>query len=153
MEIKVRKSESKDVGHIAKHMRASDVHEIFASDHKTPEQALKEGMEKSIYVRTIQNSVPIAVFGICPTHILGDKATIWCLGTDDIDKMKITFLRHNKEYLDEMLSYYPRLENFVHSKNTKSIQWLRFLGATIEEAKPYGAEQELFHRFFFERKN
>ena len=151
--IKVRKSESKDIAYLAQHMRKCDVDEVWAAAHKTPEEALREGMDHSIYCRTCENGNPILMFGIVPHSICGHSASVWMLSTDDIEKIKIKFLRHNKEYLDEMLCYYSRLENFVHSKNTKSVQWLKCLGATIEEARPYGVDQELYHHFYFERKS
>ena len=90
--IKVRKSVREDVRYVADKMRTSDREEIWASNHLTPEEALKKGMDKSIYCRTIENGFPIAMFGICPQNILGNKANIWMLGTDDLNKIKVKFL-------------------------------------------------------------
>jgi hypothetical protein len=46
-------------------------------------------MKHSIFCKTIfYKGSPIAMFGIVPHDILGDAATVWMLGTDDIKKIK-----------------------------------------------------------------
>ena len=147
--IKVRKSVKSDAEYIATRMRHSDIQEIWASNHVEPLEALRKGMEHSIYCRTIENGPPIAMFGICPKDILGNSATLWMLGTDALNKIKIKFLRHNKEIINAMLDYYSYLDNYVDVRNQKSIEWLRFLGAKFDEPAPYGVEGKNFQHFYF----
>ncbi|NCB43505.1 MAG: DUF2833 domain-containing protein [Clostridia bacterium] len=148
---KVRKAKLSDVAHLAQHMRSSDVAEIWASDHKIPEEALREGLERSIFACTVENGVPIAMFGICPLSITGDTASVWLLATDDLDKLRIRFAKNSRKFVEMMLEYYPYLENMVDDRNTKSIEWLRFCGAKIDEPVPYGEEQLPFRHFSFTR--
>lgn len=149
--IRVRRSNMSDVEYMKTRLRKDDVKEIWASHHSTPEDALKRCITDSILSFTVQNGKPIAIFGICAEQVLGRRATIFMLATDDLNKITITFLRRNRKFILYLLSFYDVLENFVHADNKKSILWLKYLGATIEEAKPYGAEGELFHYFYFKR--
>jgi hypothetical protein len=149
--IKVRKSVRADVDFISTRMRKSDIDEIWASNHVEPKEALMRGLDNAIYCQTIENGTPIAMFGICPHDLLGHSATIWMLGTDSLDKIKFKFLRHSREYVDAMLDYYYYLDNYVDVRNEKSIAWLKFLGATFDEPKPYGVDGKLFQHFYFKR--
>ena len=148
---KVRKSTKQDIAYLAKNMRKSDIEEIWAADRKTPEAALREGLEQSIFACTVENGSPIAMFGICPYSITGNKASVWMLATDDIDKLKRRFARRSREFVKMMLEFYPYLENMVDDRNKRSIEWLKFCGAKIDEPVPYGAEKLPFRHFSFTR--
>lgn len=149
--IKVRTSIKSDIDAMKDRLRQTDVHEIYASHHRTPEEALTMCVEKTIFAATIENGRPAGIFGINTENILGRSATIWMLSTDDLDKIGVRFLKNSRWFVDYMLEYYPFLENYVHEKNVKSIEWLKFLGAIIEDKQPYGIDGELFHHFFFRR--
>ena len=150
--IVVRRSVRSDVEYLKSRIRWSDQNEIWASDHMYPHEALKKGLEKSIFCCTITNGNPIAMFGIVPQTLLGHKASIWMLGTDGIEKIKIKFLRTNKKFIDMMLEYYPYLYNHVDERNTVSIEWLKFCGAKVKDPKPYGVERRPFRYFYFNRR-
>ena len=150
--IRVRASVKSDVRPVAENIRLSDREEIWASNHISPEEALSKGLENSIYCRTIENGYPIAMFGICPHELLGHSASIWLLGTDSLEKIKIKFLRHCRSYIDAMLEYYGYLENYVDVRNTKSIEWLKYLGAKFDPPAPYGKEGLMFQHFSFTKE-
>jgi len=73
-------------------------------------------------------------------------------GTEDINKIKIKFLRHCKEYVSAMLEYYEYLENYVDVRNSQCIAWLKYLGAEFDKPEPYGVEGQMFQHFSFKRK-
>lgn len=149
--IRVRQPRSGDVQKISSNMREADRAEIWASNHLLPEDALRLGLEGSLYCRVIENGSPIAMFGICPVNIIGDHAVIWMLGTDGLEKIKIKFLRHCREYVETMLNYYSYLDNYVDVRNKKSIAWLEFLGAKFDDPAPHGEDGLMFQHFYFNR--
>ena len=149
--IRVRNAKKEDIEYIAQNMRQCDKDEVWASDHKTPSQAMSEGLERSIFACTVENGKPICMFGICPYTVCGDTASVWMLATDDLDKIKRTFVRYSREFIDKMLEYYPKLENMVDARNIKSVRWLKSLGAEIKDEETYGAEKMKFHYFCFKR--
>lgn len=149
--IVVRSAKMSDVDGMKNRLRESDIKEIWASHHYTPEQALKKCVD-TVFAATIENGRPIGLFGINATELLGKKATVFMLATNDLEKIEMRFLRNCRQFIDYMLEYYPYLENWVHANNKKSIAWLKFLGATVEDAKPYGIENEQFHHFYFTKE-
>jgi len=151
--ITVRNSIMADVDSLKNKIRQSDVDEIWASNNVDPEEALRRGIAESIYCCTICNGSPIGIFGIVPETILGNKAVIWMLSSEEIKKIKVKFLRTNREFIDNMLEFYPYLYNYVDARNEQSLKWLKHCGATIkDEAEPYGVEGKPFKYFHFNRK-
>lgn len=150
--IKVRNCRKSDIEYVAEKMRESDRQEIWASNHLFAGEALEKGIDKSIYCKTVVNGNPIAIFGICPQYLLGHRATIWMLGTEDLGKIKIRFLRHCREYINAMLEYYEYLDNYVDVRNAVSIAWLKFLGAKFDKPQAYGVDGELFQHFYFTKE-
>lgn len=151
-DIKVRKSSVEDVEYLKDHLRESDTQEIWASNHLTPEKALRLSLAKSIFCLTVENGAPIAMFGINPEQLLGERAVVWLLGSEGLNKIRIPFIRYSRHFISMMLEYYPYLHNYVDARNLQSIAWLKFCEATIEEAKPFGSENLPFHYFYFRRK-
>jgi hypothetical protein len=150
--IVVRKSRIQDVDYLKNHLRRSDVEEIWASHHIMAEEALKTCVEKTIFSLTIENGHPMAIFGINPETVLGEKALIWLLATDDLEKIQRRFIRHSKEFIDMMLSWYPYLYNWVDDRNKASIEWLKYCGATISAPVIHGEEQIPFRYFYFQKE-
>ena len=88
----VRDSISDDTLYLSTRLRKSDVEEIWASHHHTPKDALMLSLEKSTVCMTIlMKDKPVGMFGIVPESLLGDKAVIWLLASDDINKLRCVF--------------------------------------------------------------
>lgn len=93
------------------------------------------------------NGSPVAVIGVSPNSIITGGGTIWMLGTDGLKDAKLAVLRHSRAWTQSMLQKYGELSNYVDARNEVSIRWLKWLGFTVDEAKPYGKSQLPFHRF------
>ncbi len=138
---------------IADLMRPDDVREIWAAKKTTPRQAIITSFILSNYPKTIMiDDEPVAMFGVTGESVLSGTGTPWMLGTGEIEKISIRFLRGSKNGIKEILSGYRILENYVDARNTVSIQWLKWLGFDIMAAEPYGAFGLPFHRFYMENK-
>lgn len=151
--IKVRSSIKSDIQALKNNLKPDDIREIWSSHNHTPEEALRASIERSVFSATVENGKPIAVFGIYAENLTDYKANIWLLSTEDLGKIGRRFLRNSKYFINMMLEYYPYLENYVDARNIESIQWLKFCGAEISEAKPYGVEGLPFHHFCFRREH
>lgn len=147
--IKVRKTRRSDIDYLKDRLRQSDIEEIWASNHLTPQEALDGGWKKSLICLTIQNGHPVAMMGINPESFLGSRAVIWLLGSDDLDKISLRFVRNSRKFVDLFLDYYPYLYNYVDERNVKSIEWLKYLGAKFDNPIPFGEEGLPFRRFYF----
>ena len=151
--IEVSRSTRGDAEYIAANMCEADKEEIWASHHSTPAMAMSYSIEKTIFCLTVKiDEHPVVVFGVNGETVLGDKGIVWMLSTDEISKLKFRFVRHSRMFIDVMLGFYPLIYNHVDVRNKRSIAWLKFLGARIDTAKPFGIEQKMFHYFHFKKE-
>lgn len=143
------------VSSIAADMRQADVEEVWASNHHTPLQSLKKGWQLSDFATVVlgDDDEPLVMMGLVKRDMLTGSGIVWMLGANRALKYRKEFLRQTKPVIDEMLTICPRLCNMVHSKNRNSIQWLKWLGFTIDKPEKHGPDNELFHRFHLERLN
>ena len=137
---------------IAADMRQDDIDEVWASNHFTPLESIVKGWELSDFSTVVMgDGQPLVIIGLVKRDILSGSGVIWMLGANRALNYRREFFRQTKPIIDEMLTICPRLCNMVHSKNTVSIVWLRWLGFTIDDPIPHGPDDELFHRFHLER--
>jgi len=88
-----------------------------------------------------------AILGAAPLSVVSGLGSPWMLGTPVLDANSRILVRSTPGYIAQMLQAFPHLVNFVHAKNTTSVRWLRRLGFTVHEARPFGALGEPFHPF------
>jgi hypothetical protein len=144
----IRTPMESDVQYLKNNLRESDIEEIRASNDHTPEVALRHGLRKSSFCATaLFNGKPVCMFGMVPDAGLRSAATAWMLGTDDIEVMWLTFAKLSKKMIGVMLENIELLYNCVDAKNEKTIRWLKWCGAKIDEPTLYGVRQLPF-RFF-----
>jgi hypothetical protein len=152
-EVMIRTTVPEDVEQMKDRLREFDVNEIWASDAHTPAEALRHGIKLSAICHTaLYKGRPVAMFGVCPCALIGDKAVIWMLGTDEIDQIKKRFMRLSRSAVRFFLSVYPHLENWVDARYLKTIKWLTWLGAEFEAPAPHGPQGMPFLKFTLKRK-
>ena len=123
-------------------VRAADVAELAALG-VTPELCMREGVAQSrrSFAMFIHGQ-PAAIFG-CVEH--RTHGVPWAVVCTAAETFPIPFLRSSLRYVHSLPMF---LENAVDARNVKTIQWLRWLGFTIEAPEPMGKKGELFHRFW-----
>lgn len=126
-------------------IRDSDRQEVLASCGRDIEDVLIESlyMTGRHYVG-IKDERLVCVFGVAEQ---GDVGVPYMLGTEEIYNNKKTFLYYSKKFIELISSEYKYLVNYVDARNVKAIEWLRWLGFTIHEKKPYGIMGFDFHKF------
>lgn len=146
----IRETEHTDLMPIAFNMRQADCNEIWASSNLMPLEALEKGTKFSRPCLTAElKGKPIAMFGLVPTSPIA--ATIWFLGTPEVDSISICFGRLSKLMVLKFLKMYPSLQNYVDVRNKKSIEWLKWLGAKFSDPEPYGVMQQMFQFFTLQK--
>jgi hypothetical protein len=93
------------------------------------------------------------IFGVTGASLLSETGYPWLIGTDLIEQHAKPFLRRNRKMVGVMIERYPILKNYVDARNIKAIQWLRWLGFTINPPEPFGMYRMLFHPFEMRAKN
>ncbi len=83
----------------------------------------------------------VGIFGVCITP--EKNAVIWCLNSDDIDKVKIQWIKESKKRINEFYRKYGVLTNIIHPNNKRNYNWLKRMGAIFSLPLSNG-----FNQFF-----
>lgn len=142
--IEIRKPEKEDCYVLASNMREQDKNELEALGVK-PLDALLEGLNSNIECHTVlEDGKILAMFGL---NDVGYAIVPWMLGSYEIEKNKKFVCHWGKVVIRRWLEKYAYLSNVVHSENSVSIRWLKYLGATFE--KEIHFDKHLFIPFHF----
>lgn len=149
--ILIRKSIPSDTVFLANRLCQGDVDEIWATHHLTPKEGLEISFNRSLISLTVEsNEEIICMLGICPDNLIDTKAMIWMVASTNFKKIGIPFLWKSRDFVTAFLQSYKKLYNYVDARHSDSLRWLKFIGAKIEEPKPYGIDGLPFHYFSFE---
>jgi len=133
-------------------MREADKAEIWAEGHFYPKYALEESMKNSTVTLTyLHDGKIVGMFGVAPDLPMSNRARVWMLTSNEIDKTKVAFLKLTKVIIDKFLTLYPTLWNMVDARHTQAVKWLEWSGAKLRKARNYGVENLPFHYFEFVR--
>lgn len=78
---------------------------------------------------------PACVVGLIGPTILSDRAYLWMLHTDAVDRHRFLFIRHSQLWMEQMLHRYAEIYGEVEAKNARAIRWLKWLGAELGVAQ------------------
>lgn len=99
-----------------------------------PHEALSLSFRKSSMAMTgLVDGRPEVMFGVGDINVLAGVGAVWLLGTDAVERHQMRFLRESKRWHSQLLADYVVLRNFVDERNSVSIRWLTWLGATFSE--------------------
>jgi hypothetical protein len=141
-------TEPGDVADLIANLRPQDLAECWAYGRPDIAPGIESSVKRSMLCWTAYIDGELAaIMGCAPVSVISGIGSPWMLGTPVLDRHSRVLVRETPEYIAKMLNAFPHLVNFVHSKNTTSVRWLRRLGFTLHEAVPYGAPGELFHPF------
>ncbi len=139
---------------IAEMVRQADRDELWASAMTTPEQAMRLGIQNSerSFTGWIDGK-PVVMWGVVDEGFVGRKGTPWMVATDTVEKNAMLFLRRSRGLTKEIMLKYRRLENYVDARNTLAINWLKWIGFTMEAPEPFGVFDLPFHKFWQENSH
>ncbi len=137
---------------MAPRMRQADVDEVLAAAGMLPADALLLSVMSSqeSWAAVLDGRV-VCIWGVGDVDGYPGVGTPWLLGTDDVHRVRRTFLRECRRYVSCWLERYQVLVNFTDDRNTLSQHWLRWLGFTIMDTEPYGPQGMPFRKFFMLR--
>ena len=73
------------------------------------------------------------LWGLIPPTLLSNQAYLWLYTTDVIKEHQFILVRHSQRVMEEILEQYPSVCGTVIAGNSKSIRWLKWLGAKFGE--------------------
>ena len=136
-----------DCIYLSEHLRKEDIQEIKAVvGNLPPLLSLLIGHKLSAVplVKCDAESKPVAMLGVVPNGLIG---FIWMVGTDDLKKISLSFLRNSKDVCDVLKGKHQILHNYVDKRNKLHINWLKWMGFSIINEVNYGIENRKFYEF------
>lgn len=124
---------------LAANLRDEDVDEIKSYDEDVDAtEAFIRNFENSTHcwVGTI-DGVPACAFGVYEPNYFSSTACPWFRGSTKLRGHSVGVLRKSKEVLSWLSAHYSLLTNVVDASNTKAIQWLEWLGFSVDEMLTY----------------
>ena len=138
-----RETIPEDCFYLADKLRYEDKREIIASTGMPPRNALIKSYAHSQDCFTIldTNDVPCGIFGV------SKNGGIWLLASDDIYRIRFSFLRESKKVVQFLNTKYNPLWNYVDCRNTLHIKWLKWCGFVFLRKINYGVLNLPFYEF------
>lgn len=122
-------------------LRQSDQAELIAAYGLSPTEALQKSVAASkqawaiVFAGKLEGVVGVNEYR---RNWYEKPAGIpWLLATDKFPEFRISLAKEVKRRLKSLTERYAYLFNYVDSRNTTSIAWLKWLGFTVDENKPY----------------
>lgn len=146
--VTIREARSSDANELAGNMRDCDRAEVSAATTLAPLEAVQGAIAASSECWAAEaDGTLLCVFGIAPYERDPDRAAPWFLATDAIARHGFVLAVKSREFVARLSAAYAVLDNVVYARNEPALQWLRWLGFTVEAPAPYGPYGEPFCRF------
>lgn len=129
-------------------MRAPDRMEITRLRFTNGVEALEYAFRHAIIRKTaLVDDKIAAMWGVCgaPLSVIGQP---YLLTTYEVEKAPLTFVKTFRKETQEMLTYFPVLENYVDATYTRAVKLLQLAGYTVEPAEPLFGSGAMFRKFF-----
>ena len=93
-----------------------------------------------------------AMSGLCGS-MLGDIGEPYLMTAAAAERVPLTFVKHAKISIEEMLQHKLRLEGYVDASYTKACRLLEVLGFTLDAPEPFGKTKTAFRRYHLEKRD
>ena len=138
-----RQSIYEDCIYLAPILRFADKREILDGTGMPPYNALVKGYVSSEVCFTIvdKENTPVGMFGV------SENGAIWLLASDNIQKIRFSFLRESRKVVELLNQKYRTLWNYVDCRNELHLRWLKWCGFKFIRQLKYGVNQKPFYEF------
>jgi hypothetical protein len=134
----------------------------MASTKELPQKILEETfhMSRKVYVARVEElGPPVMLFGVIEKGMMDGAwfdqpnesflvGSVWMLGTDDMDRYKLTIAKEAPAWIDFLGQGYDVLANCVWQGNHLHIKWLDFTGFSFKPKVQFGPHGDIFLPFY-----
>jgi hypothetical protein len=78
------------------------------------------------------------IWGVIPPTLMSDQAYLWLYTTDVIKEHQFLLVRHSQMVIEDILKEYPSIVGHAMLGSSKSIRWLKWLGAKFGQPQGTG---------------
>lgn len=124
----IREAVEQDIALLKNRLRDADAKEVIAAGNQDSEEALRQSYARSELRYTVDiDGIPAGMFGVVRSE--DNTGNVWFLGTNDMAKIKKTFVKESRKVIARFLIEFQALWNYVDSRYVSSIKWLSACGA------------------------
>ena len=147
-----RVTEEKDILDLVKNIRKPDYEEVKTiSNSENILNPIMEGWKKASYSKTfLVNDKVAGVYGVVGSIDNKQAGSPYLLCTNELYKIKKTFIKNCKNRVEEMLFRFPILFNYIDSRNAVHLQWIKYCGFQLVHDKIINKIK--FHGFLKKRE-
>jgi hypothetical protein len=74
------------------------------------------------------------IWGVAPPSLMSSRAYLWLYVTELVKEHQFVLIRHSQVEIQKLLQMYETITGHCVVGSTRSIRWLKWLGATFGEA-------------------
>ena len=132
-----------DCHYLADKLRYEDKREILDATGFTPLSGLIYSYVSTEVCFTIldEDNIPVGMFGV------SKDGAIFLLASNEIKRIRFSFLRESRKVVDFLNTKYPILWNFVDCRNELHLRWLKWCGFKFLRKIKYGVSLKPFYEF------
>ena len=148
---KYRPARKEDAAVLSMQLREQDQQELMAMHgldvdyKKVLETAI--AVSKECWVAETHDGQMICMFGVSVFNQDMNLGCPWLLGSDKVLKVARELIADGRFFVGQWRCQFDGLVNFVDTRNSASIRYLKKLGFMIHDAVEVGAMNKLFHPF------
>lgn len=79
------------------------------------------------------DEIPICFFGLIPPTLMSDIAYLWLYTTPAFTDHVFVFVRRSQILVQHMLTLYPNIVGHGKKGDSRSLAWLRWIGAEFQD--------------------
>jgi hypothetical protein len=132
-----RVTEEKDILDLVKNIRKPDYEEVKTiTNSENILDSIMDGWKKASYSKTfLVNDKVAGVYGVVASLDNKQAGSPYLLCTNELYKIKKTFIKNCKDRVEEMLFKFPILFNYIDSRNVVHLQWIKYCGFKLVHDK------------------
>lgn len=148
--VEVRPSAVSDVYALAANLRDGDRSEVesLGIDVRV---GIRRSFQNAVLRKTYLVDGELAAMSGLAGSLLGDIGEPYLMTTAAAERVPVSFLRHARASVSEMLQLKRRLEGHVAADYVRACRLLAVLGFTLGEPEPVGPKGALFRRYHIVR--
>ena len=89
-------------------------------------------MSSDVWTGLVDGEVA-CMWGVAPPSLMSTRAYLWLYTTDLVKENQFVFVRHSQVEIKKLLEQYDLIVGHCMLGATKSMRWLKWLGATFGE--------------------
>lgn len=134
MTAKIVQAGAEHVGPVVKDLRVYDQTDVERVGLEV-EETIRSAIRDSMFSWTgIKDDQVLCIFGVKCASLTSDEGYLWMVTTSLVEQHQFTFVRHSQLVVEALRHDFRRIHGMVDARYDRSIQWIKWLGFTIEPA-------------------